>query len=70
MTNWKVTMINTVEPFEKKECYITAQTIVEAYGEAEYQHPGYFIRSASFHTVATHHVGQEKEHGFERIETI
>lgn len=49
MNNWKVTIINTVEPFDKKEILVHSETVIEALGIADGENPGYYARSAMFH---------------------
>lgn len=52
MTNWIVTLVNTVEPFDMREAIIeSVETISEAFGEAEKQFPTYYPRSCRFHST-------------------
>lgn len=53
MTNWNVTLINTVEPFDKKEVVIPAVTIQEALDIGEFENDKYYARSACFHSILT-----------------
>lgn len=50
MTKWLVTLINTIQPFEKKEVVVHSPTIQEALDEAESLHPSYYARGARYHS--------------------
>jgi hypothetical protein len=65
VTNWEVTLVNTKEPFDIKTANVTTDTIVEAHGEAETQHPGYWVRSARFHHTD---IAKEFGHGYGPLE--
>jgi hypothetical protein len=55
MTNWLVTLINTIEPFDKKEEIVNAVTVQEALDKGESINDKYYARSARFYSVMTEH---------------
>lgn len=50
MTNWLVTLVNTIHPFDKKKALVPADTVVEALDEFNHKQDGYTAVSAAFHS--------------------
>ena len=50
MTNWLVTLVNTMHPFDKKKEVVNAETVIEALDEFNHKQQGYTAISASFHS--------------------
>lgn len=60
MNNWNITLINTVQPFDKKEVVIPATTIQEALDIGELENNQYYARSARFHSsMKEYNYGQD-----------
>jgi hypothetical protein len=53
MTNWLVTLVNTLHPFDKKKELVHAETVIEALDEFNHKQQGYTAVSASFFSSNT-----------------
>lgn len=50
MTSWLVTLVKTVQPFDKKKVVVHAETVIEALDEFNHKEENYTAVSASFHS--------------------